>query len=173
MKDLQVTKRFHTPMSFFSKFHCTFLKSLNFQYCLVTVIVKWWRSVDRGFQARALLTWEIFQNVLIVLTTNYQKQSSINTVLINISYYSFIFEQTKTKQKNNSALDKIADADKKSLFWHFPYYPLTRISRPEVFRREGVVGNFAKFTGKHLCQGLFFNKVEQLSYRTPLVAAWF
>ena len=25
--------------------------------------------------------------------------------------------------------------------------------------RKGVRGNFAKFTGKHLCQSLFFNKV--------------
>ena len=32
-------------------------------------------------------------------------------------------------------------------------------SRPEVFCKNGVVGNFAKFTGKHLCQSLLFNKV--------------
>ena len=32
-------------------------------------------------------------------------------------------------------------------------------SRPEVFCKKGVLRNFAKFTGKHLCQGLFFNKV--------------
>ena len=25
--------------------------------------------------------------------------------------------------------------------------------------RKGVLGNFAKFTGKHLCQSVFFNKV--------------
>ena len=25
--------------------------------------------------------------------------------------------------------------------------------------KKGVLGNFAKFTGKHLCQGLFFDKV--------------
>ena len=37
--------------------------------------------------------------------------------------------------------------------------------------------NFTKFTGKHLCQNLFFNKVAGLSpkntfsYRTPPVAA--
>ena len=58
--------------------------------------------------------------------------------------------------------------------------------------RQGVLRNFAKFTGKHLCQSLFFNKVAGLkketlgqvfscefyeiskntfSYRTPLVAA--
>ena len=27
----------------------------------------------------------------------------------------------------------------------------------------GVLTNFAKFTGKHLCQSLFFNKVADLS----------
>ena len=39
--------------------------------------------------------------------------------------------------------------------------------------RKGVLRNFAKFTGKHLCQSLFFNKVAGLtfSYRTPPVAA--
>ena len=34
-----------------------------------------------------------------------------------------------------------------------------RSSRPEVFSEKGVLGNFVKFTGKHLCQSLFFNKV--------------
>ena len=34
-----------------------------------------------------------------------------------------------------------------------------RSSRPEVFCRKGVLRNFAKFTGKHLSQSLFFNKV--------------
>ena len=35
----------------------------------------------------------------------------------------------------------------------------SRSSRPEVFCKKGVLRNFAKFTGKHLCQSLFFNKV--------------
>ena len=34
-----------------------------------------------------------------------------------------------------------------------------RCSRPEVFYKKGVLRNFAKFTGKHLCQNLVFNKV--------------
>ena len=38
-------------------------------------------------------------------------------------------------------------------------------SRPEVFFKKGVLRNFTKFTRKHLCQGLFFNKVAGL--RTP------
>ena len=37
-----------------------------------------------------------------------------------------------------------------------------RSSRPEVFCKKGVLRNFAKFTGKYLCQGLFFNKVAGL-----------
>ena len=28
-----------------------------------------------------------------------------------------------------------------------------------MFRKNGVLENFAKFSGKHLCQSLFFNKV--------------
>ena len=37
-----------------------------------------------------------------------------------------------------------------------------RSSRPEVFCKNGVLRNFAKFTRKHLCQSLFFNKIAGL-----------
>ena len=37
-----------------------------------------------------------------------------------------------------------------------------RSSLPKVFCKKGVLRNFAKFTGKHLCQGLFFDKVAGL-----------
>ena len=36
---------------------------------------------------------------------------------------------------------------------------MQRSSRPDVFCQKGVLRNFAKFTGKHLSQRLFFNKV--------------
>ena len=39
---------------------------------------------------------------------------------------------------------------------------MIRRSRPEVFCKKGVLRNFAKFKGKHLCQSLFFNKVADL-----------
>ena len=39
------------------------------------------------------------------------------------------------------------------------------VSRPEVFCKKGAFKNFAKFTGKHLCQSLFFNKVAGLRHR--------
>ena len=46
----------------------------------------------------------------------------------------------------------------KSIFFN----NIIRSSRPEVFCKTGVLRNFAKFTGKHLCQTLFFNKVAGL-----------
>ena len=43
-----------------------------------------------------------------------------------------------------------------------------RSSRPEVFCKKCVLINFAKFTGKHLCQIFFFNKVAGLRPETLL-----
>ena len=39
---------------------------------------------------------------------------------------------------------------------------MVRNSCLEVFCKKGLLKNFAKFTGKHLCQNLFFNKVADL-----------
>ena len=39
---------------------------------------------------------------------------------------------------------------------------LFRSTRPEVLCKKGVLENFAKLTGKYLCQSLFFNKVAYL-----------
>ena len=41
-----------------------------------------------------------------------------------------------------------------------------RNSRLEVFCKKVVLKNFAKFAGKHLWQGLFFNKVAGLRPET-------
>ena len=35
-----------------------------------------------------------------------------------------------------------------------------RSNRPEVFRKKGVLRNFAKVIGKHLCQSLFLIKLQ-------------
>ena len=43
-----------------------------------------------------------------------------------------------------------------------------RSCRLEVFCRKGVFRNFEKFTGKHLCQSLLFNKVAGLRTVTLL-----
>ena len=45
---------------------------------------------------------------------------------------------------------------------------MDRSSCPEVFCKRGVIKNFAKFTGKYLCQSLFFSKVAGLRPATLL-----
>ena len=42
------------------------------------------------------------------------------------------------------------------------HYCISRNIRPEVFYKIGAIQNFAKFTGKRLCQSLFFNKLAGL-----------
>ena len=37
-----------------------------------------------------------------------------------------------------------------------------------MFCKEGILGNFTRFTGKHLCQSLFFNEVAGLRPATLL-----
>ena len=46
-------------------------------------------------------------------------------------------------------------------------------SRPGVFFKKGVLRNFAKFTGKLLCQSLFFNKVAGVSFLIKTLAEVF
>ena len=47
-------------------------------------------------------------------------------------------------------------------------YRNNRSSHPRCSVKKGVLRNFTKFTGKHLCQSLFFNKVAVLSPATLL-----
>ena len=46
--------------------------------------------------------------------------------------------------------------------------PLIKSRHQRSFLIKGVLRNFAKFTGKHLCQSLFFNKVAALRPTTLL-----
>ena len=45
---------------------------------------------------------------------------------------------------------------------------ICRCSRRRCFVRKGILRNFAKFTGKHLCQSLFFNQTAGLRPATLL-----
>ena len=45
---------------------------------------------------------------------------------------------------------------------------MVRSSRLEVFCKKSVLKNFTKFTGKHPCQSLLFNKVAGLRPKTLL-----
>ena len=47
-------------------------------------------------------------------------------------------------------------------------FDIVRSSRPDVFCKKSNLRNFTKFTGKHLCQRLFFNKIADLRSATLL-----
>ena len=47
-------------------------------------------------------------------------------------------------------------------------HPTNRSSRQEVFCKKSVLKHFAKFTGKHLFQSLFFNEIAGLRLATLL-----
>ena len=49
------------------------------------------------------------------------------------------------------------------LWEHYSSTTLERSSHERCSVRKGVLRNLAKFTGKHLCQSLFFNKVAGLT----------
>ena len=46
------------------------------------------------------------------------------------------------------------------------YFNIKRSSHQRCSVRKGVLRNFAKFTGKHLCQSLVFNKFVGLRRAT-------
>ena len=64
-------------------------------------------------------------------------------------------KKTNTKYKREVWYTK-----QENIFWNVSIHLLLlRSNHLEVFCKKGVLWNFAKFTGKQLCQSLFFNKV--------------
>ena len=61
----------------------------------------------------------------------------------------------------------VQDFRKKSQFLKFcnSFFngSVIRSSRPEVFFKKSVLRNFAKFTGKHQCEGLFLYEVRPVT----------
>ena len=60
------------------------------------------------------------------------------------------------------------DGVKNTILYFFKYTVVYRSGGPEVFYKIGALKNFAKFTGKHLCQSLFFYKVPDVRPATLL-----
>ena len=63
-------------------------------------------------------------------------------------------QNTIANSSGEFGLDETSTERKVSIFLKH-----TEAGLPEVFYKKGVLRNFTKFTGKHLCQSLFFNKV--------------
>ena len=64
--------------------------------------------------------------------------------------FNFLFTVYYEKSNNYSYFGLVKKKKKKK--------EKTRSSRSQVLYQTGVIKNFAKFTGKHLCWSLLFNK---------------
>ena len=79
------------------------------------------------------------------------------TINIEIIFYSF-FEKAKKDYFVNLHNRKVFN---KTCFWKCIEAVLTSL---EVFCKKGMLQFFVKYTGKHLCQSLFFNKIAVLRH---------
>ena len=59
-------------------------------------------------------------------------------------------------------LEPVKSSKSLRLNFYVVLHSATRSSRSEMFFKIGIPKNFAKFTGKHLCQSHFFDKVAGL-----------
>ena len=122
--------------------------------CLSNAVVKLPRNCWKRTWNIAVMKY--FRNDTFRKKQQRQKLFSSNCSLITL------FPNKKIKMKTQNAMtcsyySKVTSTQNKgSLIF------LLFCSHPEVFCRRGVLRNFTKFTGKHLCQSLFFNKIAGL-----------
>ena len=89
-------------------------------------------------------------------------------IYIYISLKKYVLSQKKGLRKRGSfnpfpsKLFFLKQQSQNHIFTHY------RSSRRELFCKKGVLRNLAKFTGRHLWQSLFFNKVPGLGPATLL-----
>ena len=97
-------------------------------------------SLDTLEKTKYLINWSLFLfrrlfNWKIMIELN--EKSKITCALVTVPFDIKTYDLFSTSQ-----------------------HDITRSSHPEIFFRKGVLINFAKFTGKHLRQSLFFNQVD-------------
>ena len=102
------------------------------------------------------------QKNLLTLTLRIVVLRSLAKIIGQYSWLSFFFV-TDLRIIQNSFPENFTQNFRTLPNAYFWYFSWERSSRLEVFCRKGILRNFSKFTGKHLCQSLFFNKVAGLS----------
>ena len=118
---------------------------------------------DQRFVVRKRHSWNIFEQVV---TVAYQISLETNCVEVSFLVKLHDWGSATFLRKQLTALDMVLNTPLSHKLSTYYYNTDVckdpndyRSSRPEVFCKKGVLKNFAKFTGKHFCQSLFFNKV--------------
>ena len=102
-----------------------------------------------GISCRLLISINWYRHRSNVFTIHFEEMHSIKLLVpilaLNLRFFVFAF-----------------------FWWRRTLAKIFRSSRRMCSVKKGVLRNFAKFTGKHLCQSLFFNKVAGLGPATLL-----
>ena len=104
---------------------------------------------------------------ILVLPSSY---SVLGSTLDPINSIIFQFYSKNFIEINLISLPKFVGIFYYAFLMYFTYSATSMYgnSHRRCSGRKGVLKNFAKFTGKHLCQSLFFNKVTGLRPATLL-----
>ena len=144
--------------SFSSSRHvCHSIHCLRFS--LFDIERRLFKNFENAHCVKSVQIWSFCWSVLSCIRTEYRKiRTSKNSVFGHLSrsgYYIILFQLY-----DHSKCIQIA----------FPlvFPQIHGSSCPEVFCKKGVLRNFAKFTGTHLCQSLFFGKIAGLRPATLL-----
>ena len=106
-----------------------------------------------------------FEKKNIIMTKSFSSNWSLITLFLNKTNKN---ENTGCHDMFIPCKSHLTSKQQSFIFLLFGSWSLVRSSHPEVFCKKGVLRNFAKFTGKHLCQRPFFNKVVALRPATLL-----
>ena len=111
--------------------------------------------------------WDCFSHInSSIVTSRYFNVGFMKLVVDEENHKLKIYILNKIIKDKDNAQNRqkdgmVAKRKLKSCYWF-------KSSRPDVFCKKDVLRNFAKFTGKHLCQSLYFNKVAGLRPATLL-----
>ena len=77
-------------------------------------------------------------------------------LIYNLIYRRLIYKQVQTRLNSDVSYDGYINEKRKSRHMN----KMRRSSHWRCSLTKGVLRNFAKFTGKHLCQSLFFRDLQ-------------
>ena len=133
-----------------------FLKKHNLFYVSTDVI---WKTYSSSYFS-SLATAVYFPSLLCLYETNSLQRRTF--------HYTFIPKTCVPWRKNHFGLFLNANtrSGRSKNAYQIDYRRLYKSSHQRCSVKKGVLRNFAKFTGKHLCQSLFFNKVAGNTFFT-------
>ena len=127
----------------------------HFSFCIITNLPH--QSTSNSIlPTLKKVKWQVFQlrNVWCRYFICYVHKRNLHlTAAENIHH-----PQAKQQRDYN----RLHQANQKREEWDGFKFSGKRSSRSEVFYNKSILKNFANFTGKHLCQSLFFNKKKDL-----------